>query len=210
MASMQYFAEILALVVGLTMHEFVHALVGHKLGDNTAKAEGRLTINPIAHIDPFATLILPLGLILLGSPIVFAAAKPVPFNPWALKHGKWGAAMVAAAGPVTNLVIAVIAAIIYHFVPYTLFGSAILGSMILINVALFIFNLIPFPPLDGSRVLYAMVSVHTRDIMDRIEGGGLAAIGMFVLLLYFTPLGGLMNGAILFVVNLLTTVPTPI
>jgi Zn-dependent protease len=207
MASMQYFPEILALVVGLTMHEFVHALVGHKLGDNTAKAEGRLTINPIAHIDPFATLILPLGLILLGSPIVFAAAKPVPFNPWALKHGKWGAAMVAAAGPVTNLVIAVIAAVIYHFVPYTLFGSSILGSMILINVALFIFNLIPFPPLDGSRVLYAMVSVHTRDIMDRIEGGGLAAIGMFVLLLYFTPLGGLMNGAILFVVNLLTPVP---
>lgn len=200
---MTLFAEILALLVGLTVHEFMHAFVGHKLGDTTAKASGRLTLNPIAHIDPFATLILPLGLILIGSPVIFAAAKPVPFNPWALRGGRWGAAAVAAAGPLTNLAIAIVAAVAYNLVPYSVTEATILRAMITINVALFIFNAIPFPPLDGSRVLYAMVPINVREGMDRIEQGGLAAIGLFVLLIYLTPLGALLSNAIGAVIRIL-------
>jgi Zn-dependent protease len=206
MASMNLFAQLLALTVGLTVHEFMHAYVGHRLGDTTAKANGRLTLNPIAHIDPFATLILPLGLILIGSPIVFAAAKPVPFNPWALRGGRWGAAAVAAAGPLTNLALAIVTAIILRLVPYSSNLATILGVMIMINVALFIFNLIPLPPLDGSRVLYAFVSAQTRETMDRIEQGGLATIGIFVLIMYFTPVGRILNSLILGLIRLL--VPT--
>jgi Zn-dependent protease len=203
MASMNLFAEILALLVGLTVHEFMHAYIGHRLGDTTAKASGRLTLNPIAHIDPFTTLILPIGLILIGSPVIFAAAKPVPFNPWALRGGRWGAAAVAAAGPLTNLVIAIAAAVAYNLAPYSLTEATLLGAMITINVALFIFNSIPFPPLDGSRVLYAIVPAGAREVMDRIEQGGLAAIGLFVLLIYLTPLGALLSNAIGAVIRIL-------
>src|SRR5438309_9524460 len=93
---------LVALLLGLVLHEFMHGYVSYLLGDDTAKRQGRLTLDPRAHIDPFTTLLLPLLLILLHLP-VFAAARPVPFNPWAVKYGRWGAAMVAAAGPLTNL-----------------------------------------------------------------------------------------------------------
>jgi Zn-dependent protease len=200
---MNIFAQVLALVLGLTLHEFMHAYAGHRLGDTTAKANGRLTLNPIAHIDPFATLILPLGLILIGSPIVFAAAKPVPFNPWALRGGRWGAAAVAIAGPLTNLALAIMAAVAFAALPYSVTEAAILGALITTNVALAIFNLIPLPPLDGSRVLYAFVPASTREVMDRIEQGGMATIGIFVLVIYFTPVGAVLNGIILGVIRLL-------
>lgn len=197
------FAKLLALLVGLVLHEFMHGYVADRLGDNTARAQGRLTLNPAAHIDPFATLLLPLGLILLGSPIVFAAAKPVPFNPWMLKGGRWGAAMVAAAGPLTNLVIAIIAGIALQFFAASPVIGVILFYMILTNVALFIFNLIPFPPLDGSRILYAVVSARVREGMDRIERGGLASIAIFLVVLYYTPLGTLVNQFIIGIVRIL-------
>jgi Zn-dependent protease len=197
------FAKLLALLVGLVLHEFMHGYVAHRLGDNTAQAEGRLTLNPAAHIDPFATLFLPLALILIGSPIVFAAAKPVPFNPWMLKGGRWGAALVAAAGPLTNLVIAILAGIALQFFTASPVLGTILFDMILTNVGLFIFNLIPFPPLDGSRILYAVVPANVREGMDRIERGGLAGIGIFLLVLYVTPLGSFVNGLIISVVRIL-------
>ncbi len=200
---MNLFAQVIALVLGLTMHEFMHAYVGHRLGDTTAKAHGRLTLNPIAHIDPFATLLLPFALILIGSPIVFAAAKPVPFNPWQLRGGRWGAAAVAVAGPLTNLALAVVASIAFNVLPYSVTGATILGAIIMINVALFIFNLIPLPPLDGSRVLYAFVSARTREFMDRIEQGGLATIGIFVMVIYFTPVGAVLNSLILGLIRIL-------
>src|SRR5688500_8719101 len=96
-----------ALIMALTLHEFAHALMGDWLGDRTARQEGRLTLNPIAHIDPFMTVLLPVLLILLKSPVIFGAAKPVPFNPWAVRFGKWGAAMVAVAGPAMNFLLAI-------------------------------------------------------------------------------------------------------
>src|SRR5476649_2825616 len=134
---MQMFAQLLALIVALTLHEFAHALMGHYLGDTTAKDRGRLTLNPLAHIDPFATLALPLLLILIHSPVVFAAAKPVPFNPWAVRGGRWGAALVALAGPLTNLLIALVCSVWLHLVAgNSVVAFTVLGSIIAVNVGL--------------------------------------------------------------------------
>jgi Zn-dependent protease len=189
-------ATLVGLVLGLALHEFAHALMGHYLGDTTAKDQGRLTLNPLAHIDLFTTLLLPLFLIIAHLP-VFAAAKPVPFNPWALRGGRWGAAAVAAAGPFTNLIIAAICSVWLHLVGH---GSPVafvfLGSIIAVNCGLFIFNLIPLPPLDGSRVLYAVAPAGMREVMDRIEQAGLAVIFVMVLLLSYTPLGQILAQAI--------------
>jgi Zn-dependent protease len=126
------------------------------LGDVTAKREGRLTLNPLAHIDPVYTLGLPILLILIGSPIVFGAAKPVPFNPYAVRYGKWGAALIAVAGPASNFLMAVFGAIWLRIFPIQGLGQQFLVMFVVTNLAFFLFNMIPFPPLDGSRVLYAI------------------------------------------------------
>ncbi len=185
-------ATLVGLILGLVLHEFAHALVGHYLGDMTAKDQGRLTLNPLSHIDPFTTLLLPLFLMVAHLP-VFAAARPVPFNPWALRGGRWGAAAVAAAGPLTNLAIAVVCSLWLHVVGH---GSAVafvvLGSIIAVNVGLFIFNLIPLPPLDGSRVLYAVAPPGLREGMDNLERAGLMVIFVMVMLLSYTPVGALL------------------
>jgi Zn-dependent protease len=181
---MTIFAELVALILGLTLHEFAHGLMGFYLGDTTAKDQGRLTLNPLAHIDPFATLVLPLLLILIGSPVVFAAAKPVPFNPWAVRWGRWGAALVALAGPATNLLLAVFFALWLRFVPYNATAALFLGAIVIVNVGLFVFNMIPFPPLDGSRLLYAVAPEGLRELMDRIERSGFIVLLAVMLLGY--------------------------
>jgi Zn-dependent protease len=175
---------IIGLVLAVTLHEFAHAWMGNYLGDDTAKAQGRLTLNPAAHIDPFMTLLLPLLLILAGSPVIFGAAKPVPFNPWAVRYGKWGAAMVAAAGPLTNLLLAVFFALWLRAFAPAGFGAELLVRLVMLNAAFGVFNLIPFPPLDGSRILYAAAPAGLRDVMDRIEQAGLVAILLFMLVGY--------------------------
>lgn len=201
-------ATVAGLVIGLVLHEFAHALMGHYLGDTTAKDQGRLTLNPLSHIDPFTTLLLPLFLIIAHLP-VFAAAKPVPFNPWAVRGGRWGAAAVAAAGPFTNLLIAIICAIWLHFVGSgALVAYIVLGSIIAVNCGLFVFNLIPLPPLDGSRVLYAIAPEGLRDVMDRIEQAGLVVVFGMVLLLSYTPAGALLSRTIQGLTSLL--LPTSI
>ncbi|QQR53041.1 site-2 protease family protein [bacterium] len=176
MNGLEIVAQLTALIFGVTAHEFAHAWVGHQLGDTTAKDQGRLTMNPIAHIDPIATLLLPIFLILIGSPVIFAAAKPVPFNPWALQGGRWGAALVAVAGPLTNLMIAGFVALWLQLMPLSAVSATFLLAMVLVNVGLFVFNMIPFPPLDGSRVLYAMAPPSWREVLDRIERMGFAVL----------------------------------
>jgi len=172
---MQIVQIIIILLFSLTLHELMHALVSDWLGDTTARQHGRISLNPLAHIDPFMTLLLPALLILAGSPIIFGAAKPVPFTPWAVRYGKWGIALVAVSGPLTNLLIAGVLAIYlqFHYSPFLL-------TAISVNVAFFVFNMIPFPPLDGSRVLYAVAPRGMRDVMDKIEGAGMVALFLFM------------------------------
>ena len=172
------------LVIVLTVHEFSHAWAGHMLGDVTAKREGRLTLNPLSHIDPFLTLLLPLGLILLGSPVVFGAAKPVPFNPYAVRYGKAGAALVAFAGPASNLLMALVVGFYLRFVGVAGLGQEFLLQFVLVNVAFFVFNMIPFPPLDGSRLVYAVAPPWLMDWMDKIEQYGLIAIFAFMFVFF--------------------------
>ncbi|MDP4038871.1 MAG: site-2 protease family protein [bacterium] len=174
------------LVVIITVHEFSHAWMAHTLGDLTAKREGRLTLNPLAHIDPFLTLILPISLILLGSPVVFGAAKPVPFNPYAVKYGKFGAALVAFAGPLSNLLMAVFVGLILRFFSLGIPSGAInfLTIFVVINIAFFVFNMIPIPPLDGSRLLYAIAPPALADAMDRFERFGIIALFLILFIAF--------------------------
>jgi Zn-dependent protease len=177
---------IVAVVVSVGFHEAMHGFVAFKLGDRTAADLGRITLNPLAHVDIFATVLLPLLLIISGLPPFFAA-KPVPFNPARVKWDEYGAALVGVAGPLTNLVLAAAAGGIYRFSPYGQTGD-FLSIFTAINVALFVFNMIPFPPLDGSRLLYAVAPDALRDIMARIEQLGLVAIIIFMVL-FFNILG---------------------
>ncbi len=174
---------IVVILLSMTLHEAMHAFVGYWLGDDTAKLQGRLTLNPIKHIDPFLTLLLPVMLALMGAPI-FGGAKPVPFNPDRVRHGDWGAALVAIAGPLTNLLIAFIA--FGLFVVSGVSQSDLLGYVLQIvvgvNLGFFVFNMIPIPPLDGSRVLYALAPEFVRRGMEAIEQFGVFFVFIIVLL----------------------------
>jgi Zn-dependent protease len=168
------------ILVSMTLHEAMHAYVGYWLGDDTAKLQGRLTLNPLAHIDPIMTVALPLLLAISGLP-PFGAAKPVPFNPNRLKYGEFGAALVGAAGPLTNLLLAIVAGLILRFTIDTVdpMVGGILYTFILVNASFFLFNIIPFPPLDGSRVLYALAPDPVRRVMEQVEAMGIMAILFF-------------------------------
>ncbi len=194
------------ILISMTLHEAMHAFVAFWLGDDTAQREGRLTLNPIKHIDPFLTIILPLGLALVGAPI-FGGAKPVPFRPDMVKGGDWGAALVALGGPLTNLLIAFISFGIWVVVgaPITGVGGLILSTMVTVNLGFFLFNIIPIPPLDGSRVLYALAPEFVRTGMRFIEQYGLILV--FALVLLAGPLlGSYMTTAINFFIDIFSSV----
>ncbi len=166
---------IVSILVSLSIHEAMHAYVGLKLGDDTALEEGRVSLNPLRHIDPFSTLLLPvITLIAFGVPIL--AAKPVPFNPMRVKFDEYGAALIAAAGPLTNLFLAIIAATLIKLISPVGLLAQILDIFLTLNVALFVFNMIPIPPLDGSRVLYAFAPEPLQRLMAQIEPFGLIVI----------------------------------
>lgn len=180
-------AVIAVILVSMTLHEAMHAYVSYWLGDDTAKAQGRLTLNPIAHIDPFLTLLLPLSLALLGLPI-FGGAKPVPFNPMRVKYGDLGAALVGVAGPLTNLLLAFMSFGIFAALgapsTETMLGL-VLWLAVTVNLGFFVFNMLPIPPLDGSRVLYALAPEGARRVMETIEQYGIFLI--FALVLVASP-----------------------
>lgn len=172
---------LISVLLSMTVHEAMHAFAGYALGDHTAKEEGRLTLNPIAHIDPIGTVAVPVVLAIIGAPI-FGAAKPVPFNPENLKWGDFGAATVALAGPFTNIVLAVIGAGALALVGQAGFLGTVLLYFVIVNVGFAIFNLIPFPPLDGSRFLYAVAPGPVQNAMRAIESMGFVAIIAFIFL----------------------------
>lgn len=183
------FLSIISLVfiyiVAITIHEYSHAATAHRLGDPTAKQEGRLTLNPMAHIDPFTTLALPVLLILAGSPVIFGAARPVPYSPHLVRGGNKGAALIALAGPVSNLLLAIAIALVIRVVPgLSSAGGGLLISMIWVNIALALFNLLPIPPLDGSRVVYAFAPSGVQDVMERFEQAGPIVILLIFLVGY--------------------------
>lgn len=189
------------LLVAMTIHEASHALMGHLLGDDTAKREGRLSLNPFVHIDPIFTVLIPAVLIAIGQPPILAA-KPVPFDPHKVRFGEYGAALVALAGPLSNLLTATLTALSLRVFSEGL-AYEILLFFLELNIALAIFNLVPWPPLDGSRVLYAFAPEPVQRVMNSIEGMGIAGLFLFIFIAWQF-LSPLVSTVETFIVNLLT------
>jgi Zn-dependent protease len=186
------------LVIGFPVHECAHALAAYRLGDGTAKLFGRLTLNPLVHLDPLGSGILAISALVGG--FFIGWAKPTPVNPSMLRYGHRGEALVAAAGPVSNLVLAILAAIVVRiFVaaelepsPVLQFVGLVITWFLVINISLFIFNLLPLPPLDGSKVLFAFLPARTVwQIRPFLEQWGF----VILLAIMFLPPGGGSIGA---------------
>jgi len=151
---------IAVLIMSVVVHEISHGFVAEYFGDKTARYAGRLTLNPIKHLDLFGSIFLPAILIMSGSPFLFGWAKPVPYNPDNLSNKKWGEMLVAAAGVISNLFLAVVFGLLLRFSLdlYMPEGfTLIVSSIVVVNLGLVIFNLIPIPPLDGSKILFSLL-----------------------------------------------------
>ena len=182
---------IVIIIFSAVIHEVMHGVAADRLGDKTARYAGRLTLNPIPHLDPFGSILLPLVFVLTNSPIFFAWAKPVPYNPYNLRPGRFSEAIVAGAGPLANIVIALLGGVIIR-TGVMASANNIIFLIVVVNVMLCIFNLIPVPPLDGSKVLAALLPRALSRGYDnwrtRMESNPF--LGMGIVLVIILLLGG--------------------
>jgi len=179
---------VIVLVISVIIHEVAHGWAANALGDPTAKLQGRLSLNPLRHVDPIGSVLIPAVLVLTNSSFLFGWAKPVPYNPYNLKNQRWGEAIVGVAGVAVNLFLAVLFALIARFA----FGAGMVdfgmlaSLVVLVNLSLGIFNLLPIPPLDGFTVLRGILpfraSTKLREIEDRIQAGGIFTLVLILFL----------------------------
>ena len=192
--------QIAILIFSVVVHEVSHGAVANVLGDPTARMQGRLTLNPIQHIDPIGSVLVPLLLFFTNAGVMFGWAKPVPVNTYNLR-GKYGEAIVAAAGPLSNIGVAVIFGLLIRVAGGLMTTSFlhIATTAVIINIVLAIFNLVPIPPLDGSKILFGFLPYHMQQIRESLERYGFFIVLIFIVFLwqYLTPVIG-------FVFSLLT------
>lgn len=184
---MEFIFPLAILLMSVVIHEVSHGYAALMLGDRTAQYAGRLTLNPLKHLDPFGSVLLPLMLVLLRSPFLFGYAKPVPYNPYNLTIPHWGPAIVAAAGPLANIAVAFVFGMIVRFLPLIDAAGelAALGAVatliVSVNLLLALFNLIPIPPLDGSGILFALLPWRYAWVQDILTRYGFFILIFFIL-----------------------------
>ena len=171
------------LILSIVIHEVSHGTMAYYLGDETAKRQGRLSLNPIKHIDPIGTILLPLVLVAFSSPVVIGWAKPVPVNFMNLTDKRWGALKVSLAGPLSNIVVAILCGLVVRFFVLPEGMVLILGLAVIYNLLLAIFNLIPIPPLDGSHILFSFVNIDYKVKAFLYQWGSF----ILIFILFFTP-----------------------
>ncbi len=199
----QFVFSLIVLLFSIIIHEVSHGYAALMQGDRTAEYEGRLTLNPLKHIDPIGTVILPILSLMLPGSFLFGWAKPVPFNPYNLRNQRWGEAIVAVAGPLSNLILAVVFGLFIrlYLAPAGIADgpvASLCAVIVLVNVTLAIFNLVPIPPLDGSKILSAVLPSGWMRIRAAIERFGFLGVIVFLLFIwqFFEPLIPLLFKAI--------------
>ncbi len=192
--------QILILLISVVIHEVAHGATANSLGDPTAKYEGRLTLNPLKHLDIYGSLIVPTIAYFLSG-FIIGWAKPVPYNPHNLRGGRWSEALVALAGPISNFSIALIFGLLLRFGAFDITNlplMAIVSLIIYLNILLGVFNLVPIPPLDGSKILFAAISERTLEIREFFERFGFVLILLFIFFgwQFISPIVGVIFGLI--------------
>ncbi|MCX6795730.1 MAG: site-2 protease family protein [Candidatus Falkowbacteria bacterium] len=178
---METLFQIIILIFSAILHEYSHGAMAYSLGDPTAKNAGRLTLNPMAHLDWFGSVLLPAVMVLSRLPFVFGWAKPVPYNPYLLKDRRWGDAKVAIAGPAANLAIAIALGLVIRLMPFSEAFTNFVAIAVLINIVLAVFNLVPLPPLDGSKILASFLPEKLKVKYLSLERFGFILVIVFVM-----------------------------